>query len=127
MIHVSEDSKTGHRVIPLGRVAREVIEAQQPSRFRSEYVFSDVKGQPLVVERNRKRISVQTRRVMASLGIENASFFVLRKTAATWCGRAHRLLGVHVPKDLVSVLLHGNTVQTTVDRYYHLGVRNSSR
>ena len=122
LLHLSSDNKVGRpRVVPLGCVEAEVLAGQEATRFRGGHVFLDGKGELLAMERNRKRISVETTRTMRRLGIRDASFHTLRHTAATWAGKANRLIGVHVPKDLVSELLYGSTVKRTVDRYFHLG------
>lgn len=82
MMHVSEDTKTGTRAVPLGRAATEVLEGQV-RHVRSPLVFAGPEGEGYLTKRARNRISQRTVAGLRAAGIEDASFHTLRHTAAS--------------------------------------------
>ena len=112
VLHVSEDSKTGRRIIPLSETVQGVLDGLV-RHLRSPMVFVDDEGKDYTSERRRNRITVATSKAMRTAGIENASFHTLRHTAAAWMVQD----GVSL-YEVQHVLGHSTPVMT--QRYAHL-------
>jgi integrase len=112
VLHVSENSKTGRRDIPMSDTVRGVLDGLV-RHLRSPMVFVDDEGKDYTSERRRNRITVATSKAMRAAGIENASFHTLRHTAAAWMVQD----GVSL-YEVQHVLGHSTPVMT--QRYAHL-------
>jgi integrase len=73
-VYLTETKNGTLRVLALNQLAVKVLQSC-PVGAPGQLVFPDVHG---------GRLSVYTRRVFASVGIEDASFRSLRHTAASW-------------------------------------------
>jgi integrase len=122
VVHVPQDTKTGTRLVPLNRTAREVLEAQDRLRREvarrtdrlPEFVFIDAAtGEGLATDRERGRIGRATKAAMRAAGIEGATFHSLRHTAASWMVQAG--VGLY---EVQHVLGHSTPLMT--QRYAHL-------
>lgn len=112
MLHVSEDTKTGTRAVPLGTAATEVLDSLV-RHVRSPYVFAGPEGEGYLTARARNRISQRTVAAARAAGIEDASFHTLRHTAASLMVRA----GVPL-YEVQRILGHSTPIMT--QRYSHL-------
>ena len=112
VLHVSEDTKTGTRAVPLGAAALAVLD-ELVRHLRSPYVFAGPEGAGYLTTRARNRISQRTVAAARAAGIEDASFHTLRHTAASLMVRA----GVPL-YEVQRVLGHSTPVMT--QRYSHL-------
>ncbi len=112
VIHVSEDSKTGTRAIPLTDTVREILDGQV-RQLRCPFIFVDSTGKDYTSPATRNRISRATLAAMKQAGIEGASFHSLRHTAAAWMVQAGA--GLY---EVQRILGHSTPVMT--QRYSHL-------
>lgn len=112
MLHVSEETKTGSRMIPLNSTALKVLD-EQVRHVRSPYVFTTGTGANFDTEERRNQITKTTISVMKSAGIERASFHTLRHTAASLMVQAG------VPLYEVQKIL-GHSTASMTERYAHL-------
>ncbi len=112
VVHVSEDSKTGRRDIPMSDTVRGVLDGLV-RHLRSPMIFVDDQGNDYTSERRRGQITATTSRAMRAAGIEDASFHTIRHTAAAWMVQD----GVSL-YEVQHVLGHSTPVMT--QRYAHL-------
>jgi integrase len=112
VLHVSEETKTGSRAIPLNATALTVIDGQV-RHVRSPYVFTTATGDNYDNDEARGRISKATIATMKAAAIERASFHTLRHTAASLMVQA----GVPL-YEVQKVLGHSTPIMT--ERYAHL-------
>jgi integrase len=114
VLHVSRNTKTGTRAIPLNKTAHEVLrEIGQLRHLRSPYVFTDAAGKPYTSGKVRNHVSKATSAAMRGAGIKDASFHTLRHTAASW------MVQGGVPLYEVQKIL-GHSTPLMTDRYSHL-------
>ncbi len=83
MLHVSEDSKTGSRTVPMNATVRAILDGRV-RHVRSPFVFVDGTGEDYASEKARHVVTVSTKKVMRKAGIADASFATLRHTFASW-------------------------------------------
>ena len=112
VIHISEDSKTGRRDIPLPQSVMELL-GDQVRHIRSSRVFLDSEGRDFASPAGRNRVSRMTVKAMRDASVEDASFHTLRHTAAAWMVQA----GVSL-YEVQQVLGHSTPMMT--QRYAHL-------
>jgi integrase len=112
VIHVTEDSKTGTRVIPMSKTVQQIL-AGQVRHLLSPMVFVNADGRDYTSEAARTWISQATKRAMRKGGIEDASFHTLRHTAAAWMVQEGATLF-----EVQNVLGHSTPAMT--QRYAHL-------
>lgn len=112
VIHVTEDSKTGRRVVPMSDAVRQIL-ARQVRHVLSPMVFVNADGRDYTSEAARTWISQAAKRAMRKAGIEDASFHTLRHTAAAWMVQEGATLF-----EVQNVLGHSTPAMT--QRYAHL-------
>jgi integrase len=112
LLHVSEDSKTGTRAIPMGRTVLAVLEGQV-RHVRSPFVFVDEEGSPYTSKEARLRITRATIAVMEREKVQGATFHTLRHTAASIMVQS----GIDL-YEVQRILGHSTPVMT--QRYAHL-------
>jgi len=112
VIHVSEDTKTGRRTVPMSETVRQIL-ARQVRHVLSPMVFVKADGSDYTSEAARTWISQATKRAMLKAGIEDASFHTLRHTAAAWMVQEGATLF-----EVQNVLGHSTPAMT--QRYGHL-------
>jgi integrase len=112
LIHVTEDSKTGRRVVPMPDAVRQIL-ARQVRHVLSPMVFVNAAGRDYTSEAARMWISQATKRAMRKAGIEDATFHSLRHTAAAWMVQGGATLF-----EVQSILGHSTPVMTQL--YAHL-------
>ena len=112
VLHVSENSKTGRRDIPMSDTVRGVMDGLV-RHLHSPMVFIDEEGNDYTSDRRRGQITATTLRAMRTAGIENASFHTIRHTAAAWMVQDGASL-----YEVQHVLGHSTPVMT--QRYAHL-------
>ncbi len=112
VLHVSEETKTGSRAIPLNTTALKVID-EQVRHVRSPYVFTTSTGDNYDNDKARDHITKTTISTMRAAGIERASYHTLRHTAASLMVQA----GVPL-YEVQKVLGHSTPIMT--ERYAHL-------
>jgi len=136
-VHIAEDTKTGHRTIPLNAIALDLLKAQDERRqevladrdrrrqaarggdsvaqHRAMIadVFIDDEGQPYTSPAARNKITRVTIASMRAAGIAGATFHSLRHTAASWM--------VQSGADLYQVQrILGHSTSEMTQRYAHL-------
>ena len=102
-VYLRETKNGSLRVVPLNSLAIQVFESL-PQGLPSDVVLAGIDGQ---------RLSVYTQRLFKRLGINDASFHSLRRTAASWL--------VTQGVDLYAVLqVLGHRTPRMTQRYAHL-------
>ncbi len=114
LLYVSEDNKTAKpRSIPLGQAAQAVLDSLKVRHLRSEYVFTNAKGEPYISERDRNRVTQRTKAAAKAAGLAGVTFHTLRHTAGSWAAQAGA-----TEIEIAKLLGHAST--STTRRYTHL-------